>query len=53
MELKSFKKFRFDGGGFHEMRKLAEDKTGMKYIAKLYIRKNTKHLYNRAKQLWA
>lgn len=51
--IKSFRKFRFNGGGFLKMRKLAEDKTGMEYNAKLYIRKNTKDLYKKAKQLWA
>ena len=50
--LKHFKKFRFNGGGFTYLRERAEEITGMVYIDKQYIRKETKEKYYNEIKKW-
>lgn len=47
-----FKKFRFNGKGMQDLRNIAEERSGMKYDAKIYRRKETRKLYNNAKEQW-
>lgn len=50
--LKFFKQFRFNGNGLDGLRKIAEERSNMKFDAKIYTRLDTRELYNNAKEKW-
>lgn len=51
--LKFFKPFRFNNKGFVGLKEQAEQKSGMKFDQKMYLRPDTKNIYNKAKLQWA
>jgi len=50
--LTHFRDWRFEGKGYLGLRELAEQATGKKFDPKMYRKKDTKDIYNKAKELW-